>query len=147
MNVAPPLTGGCTGGYCSGSAATYADNNWNKRNSNYASYSNDCTNFVSQVLEHGGMPYTDVGGQTATSWWSTNTISSQTWHATALLDSYLYWRIPVGASWQGTKSYPQTSDLYFKDGYVNKGDPLFYTWDGPLLRKPRPRLSDGRERR
>ena len=41
--------------YSGSAASTYAGNYWKTYNSNYPSYSSDCTNFVSQCLYAGGL--------------------------------------------------------------------------------------------
>jgi hypothetical protein len=43
-------------------AADYASYWWSRRNGDYASYGNDCTNFVSQALKHGGMRFMRTHG-------------------------------------------------------------------------------------
>lgn len=78
--------------YNSGAAVAYADTWAHGRNNNYPDYGtgdncNDCTNFVSQVLESGGMPrieHTNIDNQyywyVKTVWWQL--AGSRSWAAT-----------------------------------------------------------------
>jgi len=38
-------------------AQDYADQYWNKRNSNYKNFTANCQNYVSQCLKAGGIPF------------------------------------------------------------------------------------------
>lgn len=113
-------------------AANYADKYWSNYNPNYPSFSDDCTNFVSQSLYAGGLPqvvaynahtgvpeyttypsywFLDNASIYATSWTVASTLYS---HLTQYDDGTLY------ATHLGT-------DQAYTDG-MSKGDVLFFNW-------------------
>jgi hypothetical protein len=55
--------------YSPSAAVNYAYTYWSNYNSSYRAYSNDCTNFISQVVRAGGWPFDEVGERTTNNAW------------------------------------------------------------------------------
>ncbi|MDA8206225.1 MAG: amidase domain-containing protein [Thermaerobacter sp.] len=119
--------------YNGGAAATYADTYWSNYNSNYPSFIDDCTNFVSQSLYAGGLPqyvyynlHTGVPETTSNNaYWfmdSGNVNYAYSWTVAADLYAHLtqYGYGTLYATHPGT-------DTVLMTGMV-KGDVLFYNW-------------------
>ncbi|ARU59971.1 hypothetical protein CBW65_02015 [Tumebacillus avium] len=60
-------------------AANYARQYAINYNWNYRSFSQDCTNFVSQAEKKGGLPYVDGWYQDELAWWYNDTTQTYTW--------------------------------------------------------------------
>ena len=114
-------------------AANYADTYALSSNSSYPSFSDDCTNFVSQALNGGG--YSFVGYPNSTTddhnwwiapnyWWWDYTHS---WSVAADLHTFLQLDYPGGWS-EGTA--PGSSTSYWDPSAMTSGDVLFYDWGG-----------------
>lgn len=64
--------------YSPGAAVSYAYRHWSSYNSSYRSYSNDCTNFISQAVYAGSWPYDETGSRTAPDTWYYGTFTATT---------------------------------------------------------------------
>src|SRR5262245_25740311 len=127
--------------YVGNSAAGYADYYWNKRNSNYYSFSDDCTNFVSQAMHdpYGGGNFHYVGtpqtiNSSADSQWWLSWRSTRGFHWTNSfvrvvdLYSFLMGHWPGGWFKGQAHTLSQQQATYTPDNVVT-GDLLFYDWD------------------
>jgi hypothetical protein len=88
--------GGTALAYNRGNADAYADKWATSTNSNYPTYGEDCTNFVSQALSAGGYPF--IGSQPCP--WCNSSDDSQWWG---------YWFL---GHWFHTNSWAVAGDLY-----------------------------------
>ena len=90
-----------TAGYSVSSAKAYAESWYNGRNPAFNSYTNDCTNFVSQILFAGGMK---MDG----SWYSNYNGTSNSWKL--VVDLYNYWspKKQTHSSWSKTTIIQQS---------------------------------------
>jgi hypothetical protein len=123
--------------YDGGSAAGYANTWWNSDNSNYASFSDDCTNYVSQSLhDPSGGRFSYVGGSSTTDdyqWWMhyNSFLDNFTWsHSFTVaqdLYNFMMWHYPGG--WcEGTAHTIQEQSAIYTPNSVVTGDLLFYDW-------------------
>lgn len=132
-------------GYSGIGAANYANTYWSNYNSpRYQTISNDCTNFVSQALEWGGMPFTGLStpGYPSLSptqaWWYRDAYDPiagastyehpNSWTVAEDLREYLVWDNP-GGIYEGTYGPSQMGNQY-TPGPVVTGDVMFYRWNG-----------------
>lgn len=100
-----------TKGYSDSAAVAYARKWAKSRNSQYNSYSSDCTNFVSQCVEAGGKNMTKpstvpIGIKETTSYWYS--VRYKEWHG----NSYVY-------KWNESTSFIRVADFYTY--WKNKG--------------------------
>ena len=107
------------------SAKAYMKKHWNSYNGNYRSFSNDCTNYASQVVQAGGMRQEGSSASpghhsTTTKWYYKNLPSYAYTHSTSwsvVKDFYKYWTGHKGHShkmFKGHKdpaSYTKTGDI------------------------------------
>jgi Putative amidase domain len=107
-------------------AAQYADqwssNNEQLRNPMYRSFTDDCTNFVSQALHAGGFPYTGSSETHYQSWYYNSHGNSFTWSVAPDLLNFLYYDYPGG--------YPVAYRSPYQSNYSGGqiGDVIFYDW-------------------
>ena len=95
--------------------------NWSLRNPNYPSYSSNCTNFISQVLEAGGFKQNDE-------WHSKRRIYLPLW-IEAIPTEYNYLKWDTTAQWSSAKeSFEYISDP--KNGYTYKEIVNIYSSNG-----------------
>jgi hypothetical protein len=132
--VLPVVNSTVAQAYSGTGAAQYADKWATSRNSDYPSFSDDCTNFVSQALHSGG-GYSYVGQSKSAKndayWWAAwkpNAGFSWSNSWSVANDSYIFQldHIP-GAVPEGTASGAATND-YTPDA-VKTGDVLYYDWN------------------
>ncbi len=114
--------------YNRSAAAQYADTWAHSRNGDYSNYPNDCTNFVSQVLEHGYLPQITGGDPNSIyQWWAYKDFfgshNSKTWSATDWLNTHF-------SQYQGTRfqsvayaSSLNTGDVFLMSLPGNNGIP------------------------
>jgi Putative amidase domain len=104
-------------------ANSWTDNMLTLRNPAYISFSNDCTNFLSQTLRAGGWRNTTVGSSTSDLYWYyvSGTQYSQTWSVA----NSLFRRFYNGyEGWYGGQVFnPNTMT-------ANPGDIIFTDWTG-----------------
>ncbi|TAN32079.1 hypothetical protein EPN29_10165 [bacterium] len=114
--------------YSGNGAASWADGHWNADAPGWPTFSDDCTNYVSQALYlGGGYPQTaNNGSPTDDSYWYMN-LGSQTWTYswTVAFDQERFQAIhyPGGYYW-GTYS-----GTYGGNDTIYAGDELFYDWN------------------
>jgi hypothetical protein len=113
-------------------AAVYADTWAHNRNSYYFNYPTDCTNFVSQSMSAGGLPY--IGGNVGdiTAWWfhppygvgaqSVPAQNTKTWSTADLLNQHF-------SQYQGSR-YQYVPRM---DSSVQAGDVVIYQWAGETI--------------
>lgn len=116
--------------YNGGTAASYADQYALNGNSQYPSFSDDCTNFVSQALNHGGEQMVNYNYLPSNdgAWYmyysSYNWLWSNSWSVAG--DQWQYLHNSGHASqwytWSGKSYATNHSGLY-------AGDVLYYSWD------------------
>jgi len=70
-------------------AIDYANYYWNKRNPDFISFDNNCTNFVSQCLLEGGMKMAYTNNKSSGWWYKTGTNYSYSWSVSRSLYLYL----------------------------------------------------------
>lgn len=68
-NVRPASFAMMQAAYTPSAAVNYALTYWSTYNSQYRSYTNDCTNFVSQAVRAGGWPFDETGDRTLPDTW------------------------------------------------------------------------------
>lgn len=128
--------------YSGSNAAAYAETWWNHRNTqNYPTFTDDCTNFVSQALHdyHGGnFSYVNVGQDSSSdyNWWVQLYLgqggvwkNSRSWSFAHDLYNFLLWHYPGGIQKGEAASYAQQTVAHTPSG-TGKGDVLFYDWGG-----------------
>lgn len=104
-------------------ANAWVDNMLYLRNPSYPAFSNDCTNFLSQILRAGGWTNTAIGSSTSDQYWYYVSASqySQTWSVA----NALYRRFALGyESWYGGRVWTPTSIT------ASPGDVIFADWTG-----------------
>ena len=116
--------------YSGSSAASYADRWATSFNGSYPRFSSDCTNFVSQAVQHGGYPFRNYNASGIDSWWeygisSTAWNFSTSWINVQSYDNFLMVDSPGGIP-EGTAPGSSTNP-YTPDSVVT-GDVLFYDW-------------------
>jgi hypothetical protein len=113
-------------------AATYADKYYANHNGAYITFSDDCTNFVSQAMYYAGHPFkgTPNAGviNDSSQWWKYGNASGRTysWSVADSLGSFL--------SVYDTRAdggHHQTAGTILSQppSPVGKGDPVFYIWN------------------
>jgi hypothetical protein len=120
-------------------ASDYAEYWWNKRNSNYPSYSQDCTNFVSQALHSGGgFSYVNKGAdfQDDHNWWGfwDNVLGfkmSNSFIRVQDLYNFLIWHNPGGYPEGTAHTFEEQVWTYTPDAVIG-GDVLFYDFGSGL---------------
>ncbi|MHB8318676.1 MAG: amidase domain-containing protein [Acidimicrobiales bacterium] len=130
---------GASASYNGAAAARYANTYWGTYNTaDYATFNPDCTNFVSQSLSAGGLPYVGeptvpVGSDSNNAhWWYFNwgttsiNFESYSWGDAADLKTYLGQPGGVGSSVGVYYDYqaPATPKGWYE------GDVAFYSWNG-----------------
>lgn len=120
--------------YSGTNAANYADNFALTYNINYPYFAkDDCTNFVSQSVYHGGYAMDGVSRDPTSdyNWWVTGGPGSfqysHSWSIATDYYSFLTYDYP-GGIYEGTA--PGTSTNYYTPNSVVTGDVLFYVWGG-----------------
>lgn len=125
------LTAPAAAAYSPSQAAQYADTWATSRNPNFKTFTDDCTNFVSQALNAGGFAMVGSGGSTTsyTNWFMQNLGFglwnwSHTWSVVPDQLNFLYYHSPGGYA----RGYvtPQYQSGLRSGGAV--GDVLFYDW-------------------
>ncbi|MFZ3101109.1 MAG: amidase domain-containing protein [Desulfitobacteriaceae bacterium] len=114
--------------YSAQNAATYAEQWALSRNSNYPSFTEDCTNFASQALYAGGRPML-YGSTEDTKWYVRKILFVWDYTLSWSMASYFYNFLgsnsaPLQGSWT-TSSAPGNDK-----SEIIKGDVLSYDWDG-----------------
>lgn len=117
----------------SSSAVTYSDNWATSRNSsNYPSFSSDCTNYLSQVMEAGGISEVKSGSN---QWWCDRYLlgflNSNSW---SVADDCKNWILSsnngtITARWDtdSSTSYPSPPDD--SANLIGGKEAIFYDWD------------------
>ena len=118
--------------YDGNQAANYADLYAMNPNTNYIVFGEDCTNFVSQSVNHGGFSMVGYGSnaQSASVWWLQGAMAggfnwSLTWSVADSYYNFLLGDLPGGVP-EG--SAPGTSNNFYTPDSVVTGDVLFYDW-------------------
>ena len=70
-------------------AVDYANYYWNKRNPDFVSFDDNCTNFISQCLLEGGMKMAYTNNKSSGWWYKTPTNYSYSWSVSRALYLYL----------------------------------------------------------
>lgn len=116
------------GNYNRSAAVQYADAWAHNHNSNYNNYPNDCTNFVSQVMENGALP--QITGGDANSiyqWWAFKDFfgshNSKTWSAADWLNSHFSQYQGTRFQTVGAPSSLSAGDIYLMSLPGNNGIP------------------------
>lgn len=113
-------------------AARYANKYAYNHNPYYISFTDDCTNFVSQSLRAGGHPYEGVPRagllNDNSQWWQYDGASGRTysWSVAENLGTYLS-VTDNGADGGHHQTAPSTASS--PPSPVTQGDPVFYIWD------------------
>jgi hypothetical protein len=123
--------------FTGGGAASYADHWATTRNSNYPSFSEDCTNFVSQALHDslgGQKPYVNNGADSTSvnNWWAQYSSifgfsNSQTWSVADSFYNFMNFHGGVVAGRAGPNQSEQLAT--YTPANVVTGDILFYDWE------------------
>lgn len=104
-------------------ANSWTDNLITLRNPAFISFSNDCTNYLSQVLRAGGWRNTSIGSSTSDQYWYyvSGSQYSQTWSVA----NALFRRFNFGyESWYGGQVWNPTTIT------ARSGDVIFADWTG-----------------
>lgn len=117
-------------------AVTYANNNWNKRPSNFPSFGTDCTNFISQALYAGGVhmrwpSFGWTGAYATQTYWAAqhNTITNWTtsWSVAQTSANWVTGTFPNSSI---TAVPAKTYQSQPPAGYRHKSDLVYYDWTG-----------------
>lgn len=119
--------------YNSTNATTYADYYATNPNPNYALFGSDCTNFVSQALHNGGIPFVGLNNNIPQAWWyntqNTSSTSDDTWSYTWSVAKNNYSYIILDSSphlGYVASTYKAPSNPY--PSGVSPGDIFYYDW-------------------
>jgi hypothetical protein len=110
------------GAYNRSAAVQYADTWAKARNGNYVSYSTDCTNYASQVMEYGYLPmiHGDHNKDNVRLWYAYSDMlgpkNSKSWSAADWMNTHFY-------QYQGSR-YQTQSGI----GYLEGGDIIILQW-------------------
>lgn len=96
-------------------AVQYAETFWNQPNPYYVTFTDDCTNFVSQCLHAGGLPM-------GRNWWYRRG-KRATWSYTWAVAHSLYQFLKRGGPTGKTREVSDISQL-------TRGDVICYDWEG-----------------
>jgi hypothetical protein len=125
-------TAGQAVAYNGNQAANYADTWATSRNTNFPVFGNDCTNFVSQSVNHGGFSVVNFGQapSSSNSWWlkwvpAGGFTWSLSWPVTANYYNFLIADSPGGI---GEGISPGNTAVNYTPNSVVTGDVLFYDW-------------------
>jgi cell wall-associated NlpC family hydrolase len=123
-------TTGPASAYTGSSAASYADRWATSFNGSYPRFSSDCTNFVSQSVQHGGYPFRNYNGGGVDSWWEYG-ISGTSWnYSTSWINVASYYTFLMADNPGGYSEgqAPGSSTNAYTPNSVVTGDVLFYDW-------------------
>lgn len=101
-------------------AVQYAEKYWNSHNPRYRLFSDDCTNFVSQVLHAGGLSMEFTGSQTSGWWYQHQGGKQDRWSYSWTVAHSLYHYLNQGKRARRVEHAEQ----------LEIGDVICYDWEG-----------------